>query len=211
MAITNIIVSIITAITALIAIVISVVEIRKSNKQALFDRRLNAYLALKWMESLCEENKVISRSYLNDGKTKPLHAIDYMFNIMTNCTFLEEIQGTLSHTLESEYQRKYLIKIESMKKTSEEVRLIFPGSIGKSLADFIYDYAEMLVAMYKYKVAFEEISEECKKFKRPFPSDNQLENECRQTIMKYLSETFELADKIQKDGTLQKATTQIRI
>lgn len=211
MAVTNIIVSIITAITALIAIVISVVEIRKSNKQALFDRRLNAYLTLKWMESLCEKNKVISRSYLNDGKTKPLHAIDFMFNIMTNCTFLEEIQGTLSHTLESEYQRKYLIKIESMKKTSEEVRLIFPGSIGKSLADFIYDYSEMLVAMYRYQVLYNGIKDDCLRFNMEFPNDKPSEKECRQTVMKYLSETFELADKIQKDGTLQKAIKQIRL
>ena len=104
MDVTNIIVSIVTAITAVIAIIISVVEIKKSNKQSLFDRRLNAYLTAKWMKSLCDEHKSLATSYLQDGKTKPMFSIDFMFNMMTNCNYLEEIQGTLSHALESEYQ-----------------------------------------------------------------------------------------------------------
>lgn len=125
MDVTNIIVSIVTAVTAVIAIIISVVEIRKSNKQSLFDRRLNAYLTVKWMKSLCDEHKSLATSYLQDGKTEPMFAIDLMFNMMTNCNYLEEIQGTLSHALESEYQRKYLLKIETLRNLCEEVRLIF--------------------------------------------------------------------------------------
>lgn len=211
MDVTNIIVSIVTAVTAVIAIIISVVQITKSNKQSLFDRRLNAYLTVKWMKSLCDENKSLATSYLQDGKTEPIFSIDLMFNMMTNCNYLEEIQGTLSHALESEYQRKYLLKIETLRNLCEEVRLIFPKNIGYPLADFIFYYEEMLVTMYKYQVAIDGITKECQQFNRPFPKDHSLENRCRTNLIKYLSGTFELAERLWKEGTLQKAVNQIKL
>lgn len=203
--------SIITAATAIIAVIISVIGICKSNKQSLFDRRLKVYLTIKWMKSLCDQNKSIAQSYLEDGKKGPMLAIDYMFNLMTNCTFLEDIQGTLSHTLESEFQRKYLLKMESLRNMCEEVRLIFPENIGYPLADFIFYYQEMLVSMYKYEIALNGIEKECQEANMPLPHDNGLENNCRATLLKNLSGAFELADRLWSEGTLQKATKQIKL
>ena len=208
---TNIIFSVITAVTAIAAIVISVIEIKKNNKQSLFERRLKAYLTVKWMKSLCDANKTVSITFLNDGKTKPMFGIDLMFNVMTNCSYLEEIQGTLSHVLESKFQRKLLLKIETLRNLCEEVRLIFPDNIGYPLADFIFYYEEMLVAMYKYQAAIVEISKECLQLHKSFPNDDGLENKCRAILIKYLSGTFELAERLWKEGIFQKAMKQVKL
>ncbi len=202
---------IITAVTAIIAVIISVVGICKSNKQSLFDRRLKVYLIIKWMKSLCDQNNSIAKNYLENGKNGPMFSIDYMFDLMTNCTYLEDIQGTLSHALENEFQRKYLLKMEALRNTSEETRLIFPENLGYPLGDFILYYQEMLVSMYKYKIALNGIEKKSQELNVSLSDGDELENSCRTTLIKNLSRTFELADRLMKDGTLQKATKQIKL
>ncbi len=90
---------------------------------------------------------------------------------MVNCTFLENIQGTLSHTLESKFQRKYLLKMEALRNMCEEVRLIFTENIGYPLADFIFYYQEMLVSMYKYEIALNGLEKECQEANMPLLTD----------------------------------------
>lgn len=208
--IVEIVLSTITAFTAVVAVFISIAGIKKSNKQSLFDRRLNVYLNIKWMTSLCDENNMLAKTYINDSKDEPLLSIDFMFNLMTNCSYLEEVQGLLSHTLESEYQRKFLLKLESFKSLCEEARLIFPESVGYPLADFIYYYGEMLLSMYKYQIALNGMN---KKYgeNNELPNDDQLENGCRERLFKNLSGTFELSCRLQNDGILQKASKKIKL
>lgn len=109
--IVEIILSTITAFAAVIALLISVTGIKISNKQSLFDRKLKVYLNIKWMKSLCDEHNKPANTYINVSNGGPLYSVDFRFNLMTNCSFLEEVQGLLSHTLESEYQRKFLLKL----------------------------------------------------------------------------------------------------
>ena len=68
-AILNLVFSIVTASIAVAAVLISVVQIRKSNKQALFDRRLKAYLTVKWMQSLCSEHQSLAKTYIKEAET----------------------------------------------------------------------------------------------------------------------------------------------
>ena len=207
----QIILSVVTAVAAIIALFISIVEIKKSNKQALFERRLKVYLTVKWMKSLCDAHRKSEETYLKEMENGPVRTIYYMFDLMTNCTCLEELQGTLKHTLDEEYQRKYLLKMESLRNMCEEVVLIFPENIGYPLADFIFYYEEMLVAMYKYQCAIESIRKECNDFNKPFPNDDELEIKCRNELKKYLSGTFELADRLFNNGTLRKAASKIKL
>ena len=207
----NLVFSIVTASIAIIAVVISVIQIKKSNKQALFERRLKAYLTVKWMKNLCDEHESISNHYLEEAQKEPLLDIDLLFLWMTNCSALEEIQPVINHSLEEDFQRKYLLKIEELKNLCEEVQLIFPNNNGQKLADFIFHYTEMLVSIYKYKVAIKRIKKECKDNNEPFPLDNNLEKKQRSIVVKYLSGTFELSKKLLEDGTFEKAKKSIRL
>ena len=210
-AILSLVFSIITAIVAVIALVISIIQIQKSNKQSLFDRRLKAFLTTKWMKSLCDEHQSISKTYLEDAKKGPLLSIDLLFVWMTNCTALEEIQPVIHHTLEGEFQRKYLLKMEELRNLCEEVQLIFPDDTAHKLADFIFYYEEMLVSIYKYQIAIKGIEKECQDKKAPLPLNDQLENTQRNAVVKYVSGTFELSKRLFEDGTFEKAKKAIKL
>lgn len=210
-AILSLVFSIVTAVIAIIAVVISIIQIKKSNKQALFERRLKTYLTVKWMKALCDENESISKTYLDDAKNEPLSEIDLLFVWMTNCSALEEIQSAINHTLEADFQRKYLLKMEELRNLSEEAQLIFPNNIGNELANFIFYYEEMLVSIYKYQIAINKIEKECQYNKKPLPLDNQFENNQRSLVVKYLSRTFELSKKLVDDGTVEKAKKSIKL
>lgn len=210
-AILNLVFSIVASIIAVIAVFISVIQIKKSNKQALFERRLKAYLTVKWMKALCDEHESISKTYLEEARKGPLLSIDLLFVWMTNCSALEEIQPVIHHILEGEFQRKYLLKMEDLRNLCEEVRLIFPENIGYKLADFIFYYEEMLVSIYKYQIAINGIEKECKENTKPLSSDNQLENSQRKIVVKNVNGTFELSKKLFSDGTFENAKKSIKI
>ena len=210
-AILNLVFSIVTALVAVIALIVSVVQIQKANKQSLFDRRLRAYLTIKWMKLLCDQNESIAKQYIEDAKNEPLLSIDLLFVWMTNCSALEEIQPVIHHTLEPDYQRKYLIKMEEIRNMVEEIQLIFPSSYSYSLADFVVYYEEMLVAIYKYKVGVASISEEEKEIGKPFPKNNSFEKNLRAIVVKYVSGTFELSKRIALEGLFDKAKKSIRL
>lgn len=201
--IVEIVLSTITAITAVVAVFISISGIKKSNKQSLFDRRLNVYLNIKWMTSLCDENNKLANMYINDSKDGPLLSIDFMFNLMTNCSYLEEVQGLLSHTSESEYQRTFLLKLESLKSLCEEARLIFPENIGYPLADFIYYYEELLFTMYKYQEALNGMSIKYGA-NNELPNNDKLENIWREKVIRYLSGTLNLSCRLSNEAILEK-------
>ena len=207
----GVVVSIITAIAAVTALFLSLIQISKSNKQALLDRRIKSLLLIKWMKALCEEHSAFVRDYLNKMDKGPLFTADLLFLLLTNTSFLEEIQPAINHVLESEWQRQYLLKIGEMKNLCEEVRLVFPKKIRNILSDFVFYYEEMLVALYKYQVAFNSIKEECIDSKKHFPDNNELENKCRNKVKKYVSGTFDLALKLTDKKIIERSEKYIRI
>ena len=75
----QIIVSVVTAFAAIVALVISIIQISKSNKQSLFERRLNAYLKIRWLKSLCDENNSFKENYLKEAKEGPILVLDMLF------------------------------------------------------------------------------------------------------------------------------------
>lgn len=195
----NIVLSITTTITAIIAIIISVIGINKSNKQSLFERRLKAYLTVKWMESLCNNDKenIVNQYILNKNNRKS-DDLFKLFELMTNCTFLKDIQDTLNHISEKDVRRKFFLKVESLKNLCEEVTLIFPENIGSAISDFIFYYEEALVAMYEFYAAMN-------------GTDSPKENECLKRMKHYAKGTFELASRIHNEGILKKAENKIKL
>ncbi len=195
----NIVLSITTTITAIIAIIISVIGINKSNKQSLFERRLKVYLTVKWMESLCNNDKEnIANQYILNKNNIKKDDLFKLFELMTNCTFLKDIQDTLNYISEKDVRRKFFFKIESLKNLCEEVTFILPENICSTISDFIFYYEEALVAMYEYYVAMS-------------GTNNSKENECLKKMKHYVKGTFELASRIQKDGTLRNVKNNIKL
>ena len=124
----QIIVSVITAVAAIIALIISVVQISKSNKQALFDRRLKAVLTVRWMMLLCKQYAESGKEYLEKLKEGPNINMAQFFKDMTNTSFFEDVQDTIDDTQDIESRRMYIKKMEELRSLSNEITLIFPST-----------------------------------------------------------------------------------
>ena len=69
----------------------------------------------------------------------------------------------------------------------------------------------MLLALYKYKIIIDNLSERCRSEVRNFPKDDTNENALRKLVITRLSGTAELSKKIFEKGTLEDAKKIIKI
>jgi hypothetical protein len=141
--------SAITGTTAIIALILTFIQIRLSNKQSLFERRLECYLKIDGLMQLYKENQ---KSLEAERKDEPLFAVDLEFLWLTNNTYLEEASEAIKKPLENPGHKKFLIKREELKKLSTEVELIFKGRSAKTISCFISDYEQLLFKMYQYQI-----------------------------------------------------------
>ena len=93
--------SVITAVVAVIALVQTKQQIKLSNKQHLFDKRVEHYLIAKGLIQLYESNKTLI-IFKDDT---PVLAMDSIFAQMTNNVYLEKITDVISHPLEQPYHK----------------------------------------------------------------------------------------------------------
>ena len=68
--------SVITAMAAMIALILTVMQMRLSNKQNLFDRRLDCYLKTNGLIKLYSENRALLEQNRED---QPMFAVDFEF------------------------------------------------------------------------------------------------------------------------------------
>ena len=129
--------SLITGLTAVIALVLTLIQIRLSNKQSLFERRLECYLKIDGLMQLYKENQKLLES---ERKDEPIFAVDLEFLWLTNNTYLEEASEAIKKPLKNPGHKKFLLKREELKKLSTEVELIFKGRAAKTISCFISDY-----------------------------------------------------------------------
>lgn len=96
--------TVMTSVAAVIAICVSVHQIRLSNKQQLFDRRLKAYMMANSIISLCKENYV----FLSEKrKAEPQFANDVVFIWLTNNTYMEGQAEAIEHPLEQPFHKDF--------------------------------------------------------------------------------------------------------
>ena len=203
--IVNIIVPIVSIVPAFIALFISIYQITVSNKHALFDRRIKAYSIITRLSSLCNNNKYILNNIDENIE------VEFPYIVMTNTTFLEDIQDVINHPLENDWQRKYIIKMEQLISLCDEVRLIFPNSIGYPLADFIYYYEEMIVSMYKFQCAIHSVSKQSFISSPRDVYDNKVVISRMKLMNQNIKNTFEISDRLFKEGILRKLANKIKV
>ena len=153
--------SLITGLTAVIALVLTLMQIRLSNKQSLFERRLECYLKIDGLMQLYKENQKLLET---ERKDEPLFAVDLEFLWLTN-TYLEEASEAIKKPLENPEHKKFLVKREELKKLSAETELIFKGRSAKTISCFISDYEQLLFKMYQYQILLNNMRNYSEQFK----------------------------------------------
>lgn len=166
--------SLITGLTAVIALVLTLIQIRLSNKQSLFERRLECYLKIDGLMQLYKENQKLLEG---ERKDEPIFAVDLEFLWLPNNTYLEEVSEAIKKPLENPGHKKFLIKREELKKLSTEVELIFKGKSAKTISCFIADYEKLLFKMYQYQILLNNMRNYSEQFKATLETAQKRVNE----------------------------------
>lgn len=153
--------TVMTSVAAVVAIGVSVHQIRLSNKQQLFERRLKAYMMANSIISLCKENYV----FLSE-KRKAEHqfANDLVFVWLTNNTYMEGQAEAIEHPLEQPFHKELLKKREELRNMAMEFEFIFKGNVASLYGNFLRDYENALAVMYQYEIIIRKMKEENEKY-----------------------------------------------
>ena len=153
--------TVMTSVAAVVAIGVSVHQIRLSNKQQLFDRRLKAYMMANSIISLCKENYV----FLSEKrKAEPQFANDLVFVWLTNNTYMEGQAEAIEHPLEQPFHKELLKKREELRNMAMEFEFIFKGNVASLYGNFLRDYENALAVMYQYEIIIRKMKEENEKY-----------------------------------------------
>lgn len=149
----------ISAIVAIIALLISCYQARLSNKQSLFNRRLNIWITVDKLMGVYAKNAKNLKQ--NDG---PQMAVDLLFVWLTNTTYLQSISASINNVLDAELQLNLHLKLDEMSSLAMEARFCFKGKSGDVVAEFIEAYRSLLFSMYQYQILFNMMSEKAKEY-----------------------------------------------
>lgn len=153
--------TVMTSVAAVVAIGVSVHQIRLSNKQQLFERRLKAYMMANSIISLCKENYV----FLSEKrKAEPQFANDLVFVWLTNNTYMEGQAEAIEHPLEQPFRKELLKKREELRNMAMEFEFIFKGNVASLYGNFLRDYENALAVMYQYEIIIRKMKEENEKY-----------------------------------------------
>lgn len=153
--------TVMTSVASVIALCVSVHQIRLSNKQQLFDRRLKAYMMANSIISLCKENYV----FLSEKrKAEPQFANDLVFVWLTNNTYMEGQAEAIEHPLEQPFHKELLKKREELRNMEMEFEFIFKGNVASLYGNFLRDYENALAVMYQYEIIIRKMKEENEKY-----------------------------------------------
>lgn len=166
--------SIITIIATLIALWQTHKQIKISNKQFLFDKRLSKYLLANGLLELYNDNETLLdyTDYLDD---EPI-IVDSQFINLTNNNYLKDINCIIKEPKNNELKNNFLVKIEELKKLSNEIKFLFHDNNGVLLGNFIMEYQNVLMELYKYQIVLDSMVNDNipRKNKPPY---NELQNE----------------------------------
>lgn len=184
---------IITIIATLIALWQTHKQIKISNKQYLFDKRLSKYLLAKGLLELYKDNESLL-DYTDDPDTEAI-IVDYQFINLTNNNYLKDVTCIINEPKNNEFKNNFLVKIEELKQLSNEVRFLFPNKSGLLLSNFIMKYQNVLMELYKYQIVLDLMKKDEIPRKNK-PTYNELQNEYGE--LKHRHRLYDAIDDLKK-------------
>lgn len=185
--------SIITIIATLIALWQTHKQIKISNKQYLFDKRLSKYLLAKGLLELYNDNESLI-DYTDDPDNEAI-IVDYQFINLTNNNYLKDVTCIINEPKNNEFKNNFLVKIEELKQLSNEVRFLFQNKSGLLLSNFIMKYQNVLMELYKYQILLDLMKKDEIPRKNK-PTYNELQNEYGE--LKHRHRLYDAIDDLKK-------------
>lgn len=144
---------------AIIALLISCYQARLSNKQSLFNRRLNIWITVDKLMSVYVKN---AKDLEHDDE--PQMDIDLQFALLTNTTYLQSISTSINHVLDADPQLNLHLKLDEMRTLAMEARFCFKGKSGEAIAEFIEAYQSLLFSMYQYQILLNKMLQNAREY-----------------------------------------------
>lgn len=201
-------VAVITALVAVLALFQTKQQIKLSNKQNLFNERIEQYLiAVGLIELYLNEKSLLKKD------DTAVMAVDFLFERMTNNSYLEEITPVIKHPLEQPMQKDFLTKLEVMKNVAAKIKLIFDKKPAFLLGEFVLRYQELLFIMYQYQILFSKMQESAQQFKWSLEEAQKQMNEKEQRNKLFVA--FDKLEKayaeLEKEKVKEKLEKQIKL
>lgn len=185
--------AIITASIAIIALLQTHKQIKISNKQYLFDKRLSKYLLAKGLLELYKDNESLL-DYTDDSDNEAI-IVDYQFINLTNNNYLKDVTCIINEPKNNEFKNNFLVKIEELKQLSGEVRFLFQNKSGLLLSNFIIKYQNVLMELYKYQIVLDLMKKDEIPRKNK-PTYSELQNEYGE--LKHRHRLYDAIDDLKK-------------
>lgn len=160
------------AVIAAISLVFLCCQMRLSNRQSLFDRRLRIRIIV---QKLLEVVHWCIPMF--DKSNEPQHAISMLFDSLTNISILQETGSSIYHVLGPEYQLRLHLKLDELRTIAQEVRLVYKGKAGRLIGSFLCSDADLLFAIYQYQIVLSKMQEYAEKFRW---SEEEAARKCRE-------------------------------
>lgn len=202
--------SAITSLTAITALFQTQLQIRLNNKQHLFDKRLENYLIAMGLLQLYEKNYYLLEKEERDSL---FLTTDFMFSLLTNNSYLENITHVIHTPLEEPFHKDFLIKIENIKDVATKIKLLFAGTVSNSLGDFVLHYQELLFTMYQYQIIFIKMQQTSENYKLSLEQTKNLidENSHKEKVLIALDNLKKSYDILKKNNVEKKIKKQIKL
>ena len=184
---------IITVIATLIALWQTHKQIKISNKQYLLDKRLSKYLLAKGLLELYKDNESLL-DYTDDPDDEAI-IVDYQFINLTNNNYLKDVTCIINEPKNNEFKNNFLVKIEELKQLSNEIKFLFHDNNGVLLENFIMEYQNVLMELYKYQIMLDSMMNDNIPRKNK-PTYNELQNEYGE--LKHRHRLYDAIDDLKK-------------
>lgn len=184
---------IITVIATLIALWQTHKQIKISNKQYLFDKRLSKYLLAKGLLELYKDNESLF-DYTDDPDDEAI-IVYYQFINLTNNNYLKDVICIVNEPKNNEFKNNFLVKIEELKQLSNEIKFLFHDNNGVLLENFIMKYQNVLMKLYKYQIMLDSMMNDNIPRKNK-PTYNELQNEYGE--LKHRHRLYDAIDDLKK-------------
>lgn len=201
--------SVLTLIIASIALLQTHKQIKISNKQNLFNKRVDNFLIIDGLIKLYEENKGLMNRKENNGFLE----VTTLFMGLTNNTYLKDIGTIINEVENEEIRQKFLIKLEEMKRLSLEHQLLFKGNSIKYIEEFVMEYQKLLRTLYKYQALLDKIQKANKKEPKSFEELQKLYREDidRQEVFDSYTKIGNLYNNIKNKNVVKDVKSQIKL
>ena len=206
--INNNIFAIVTAVVAVIALCQTHKQMKLSNKQSLFDKRIRNYTIVKGLIDLYEENEYLLKE--EHKKDEPID-VEFLFYGLINNTFLENQHYAIEHPLEQPYQKNFLIKLEELSEVGNEIKFIYKNL--NCVQEFVNNYKDVLHSIYKYQNINNKIYEYTGQFKKTYKQGQKNVNEPfhRKKLLESYSRLIKSYEKVLKSKSINKIEKEIKI